>query len=603
MSDTTPNLVTIINDLAEELIVYTTIGNNDVDPNNLKPEDLQQTYTKIGTVKGNASASINIDEALARLVFARSDNQFPVGLWVPNFFAPSGTQSYTVTSESEEASNQAWAFYKMYIAEPYSPIALQFNEVLLNSDNIDTLNTQIDNFFSSTPYKGCSYFAFSIVSHWARNYLYGWSGVYYAYEMPSDELGYVFPSELSATISVSQGIATYTPSDGSAQQTLIYKDGSLSSAGASSSSGILLNGIYRALAWENKPNSFSMCWLGKKNGHSFMAQPYSGPDVPWWVISYDLAYTSYLGVQVYMNVDMAVTILKHIPGGIAALKNQAESLYNSVANRFKSSNESASFEPEGVDDLDPVNVDIDVDVDVDTDIDVVQDTDVDVDVDVDIDVDIVFVDVDVDIDIDIDVVQDVDTDIDVDVDVDIDTDIDVPPGTVDSFINKVGQWVIKEGFPFLAQNLAIMFAFQSASKLLSVWRKASEENLHNQAPQQASATGMLVSYMLNDKNSIETRWQTFADWVQQASPNVSEQQMLIASIMMTSNAVADKALQEWKWPEANEDDLINRMVAAGTGSDQYKAYLTLSEVTYQEKTLPIKVGCGLTVRYLTKISS
>lgn len=225
------------------------------------------------------------------------------------------------------------------------------------------------------------------------------------------------------------------------------------------------------------------------------------------------------------------------------------------------------------------------------------------DVDVDIDVDIVFVDVDVDIDIDIDVVQDVDTDVDVDVDVDIDTDIDVPSGTVDSSLTKLGQWVMKKGFPFLVKNLAIMFAFQSASKLLSVWRKAGEENLYNQAPQQASATGLLVNYMLNDKNSIETRWQTFADWVQQASPTVSEQQMLVANIMMTSSTAADKALQEWKWPESNEDDLINRMVAAGTATDQYKAYLTLSEATYGNKPLPIKVGCGVTNRYLTKISS
>lgn len=603
MSEATQNLVTIINDLNEDLIVYTTIDNSHIDPNTLKPEDFQQTYTQIGTVKGNASANINIGEALARLVFARSSDQFPVGLWVPNIIAPSGTQSYKVTSGSEESSKQAWAFYKKYIAEPYSPVALQFNEILLNADNIETLNTQIDNFFNSTPYKGCSYFAFSIVSYWAQNYLYGWSGVYYAYEKPSDDLGYVFPDALSATISISKGVATYSPSDGSAQQTLLYKNGNLSSAGASSSSGVVLTGIYREFAWEDKPNSFGMCWLGTKNGHSFMAQPYSGPSVPWWVISYDLAYTSYLGVQIYMMGEMAATILKSIPGGIKALANQAKSLYNSLASRFQSSNEAASFEPEGVDDLDPVNVDIDVDVDVDTDIDVVQDTDTDVDVDVDIDVDIVFVDVDVDIDIDIDVVQDVDTDVDVDVDVDIDTDIDVPSGTIDSSLTKLGQWVMKKGFPFLAKNLAIMFAFQSASKLLSVWRKAGEENLYNQAPQQASATGMLVNYMLNDKNSIETRWQTFADWVQQASPTVSEQQMIIANIMMTSNTSADKALQEWKWPESNEDDLINRMVAAGTGSDQYKAYLTLSEATYDDKPLPIKVGCGVTNRYLTKISS
>ncbi|WP_258184517.1 hypothetical protein [Vibrio splendidus] len=603
MLDSTPNLVTIANELSEDLIVYTTIDNSQIDPNTLKPEDFEQTYTQIGTVKGNSSTSIDIGTALARLVFARSNDQFPVGLWVPNILSPSGSQSYTVTKQSEDSSQQAWDFYKMYVADPYAPISLQFNEILLNADNVETLNSQIDDFFNSTPYKGCSYFAFAIVSYWAQNYLFGWPGVYYAYEKPNDDLGYAFPDGLAATISVSKGVATYSPSDGAAQQILIYKNGNLSSPGATATSGIVLTGIYREFSWEGKPDTFGMCWLGKKNGNSFIAQPYSGPNVPWWVVSYDLAYTAYLGIQVYMMGDMAVTILKGLPGGIKALTNQAKSLYNNLANRFQSSNESASFEPEGVDDLDPVNVDIDVDVDVDTDIDVVQDTDTDVDVDVDIDVDIVFVDVDVDIDIDIDVVQDVDTDVDVDVDVDIDTDIDIPSGTVDSSLTKLGQWVMKKGFPFLAKNLAIMFAFQSAGKLLAVWRKAGEENLYNQAPQQASATGMLVNYMLNDKNSIETRWQTFGDWVQQATPSVAEQQMLIANIMMTSNEAADQSLKDWKWPESNEDDLINQMLAAGTGPAQYKAYLTLSESSYQNHPLPIKVGCGVTNRYLTKISS
>ncbi|MCY4045183.1 MAG: hypothetical protein OXE99_08885 [Cellvibrionales bacterium] len=602
MQGNAQNLVTIRNRLTVPLDVYSTVEKPVTDTHDLHPEDFEQHYTKIGSIPAEGSSEINLSVALARLVMARATDQFPVALWVPDILAPSGTQRFTVTEAMQSASNQAFAFYKHYIAEPYSPLSLQFNDILLNPANVQSLNHQIETFFNNTPYKGCSYFAFSIVSYWALNYVYAWPGTYYVYQKPQNQAGYVFPNTPTASITIANGQAIYQLEGEEEGQALTYTQGKLQSA----TLDIALTGIYRELAWENKPNTFGMCWMGKSSGAPLIAQPYAGPDTPWWVIGYDVTYTGYQGLQIYMMADMAVTLLEAIPGGLVALGKQSTALYNRLAQKFQNQNTSANFDPEDVEDLDPINIDIDVDVDVDvdTDIDVVQDTDVDVDVDVDIDVDVVFVDVDVDIDVDVDTVQDTDTDVDVDVDidVDIDTDIDIPTGTVDSSLTKIGHWIMKKGFPFVVENLAIMFAFQTADKLLAIWRKAGEENLYNQAPEQASATGLLINYMLNTHNSIDTRWTTFADWVQQAEPSIDEQQMMVANILMTKNTAADSALKIWRWPVSDENDLVNQMVSAASQSDHYKAYLFLAQASDKQHPLPIKVGCGVATRFLTKIA-
>lgn len=97
---------------------------------------------------------------------------------------------------------------------------------------------------------------------------------YYLYQSNND-YGFVFPDELSATIIVADGQATYQPTDGSSAQVLSYANGNLTTSGATKTSGIDLRGIYREMAWEGKPDTFGMCWLGTNNGNKTIAQTYT----------------------------------------------------------------------------------------------------------------------------------------------------------------------------------------------------------------------------------------------------------------------------------------------------------------------------------------
>jgi hypothetical protein len=230
--------------------------------------------------------------------------------------------------------------------------------------------------------------------------------------------------------------------------------------------------------------------------------------------------------------------------------------------------------------------------------------DVDVDIDVDIDVDAIAV-VDVDIDVDIDVDTDVDNVVDTvdvtDVDVDIDTDVDVDTGMVRGFVNKIGNWIVTKGFPALVENLQIMIVFQTAGVLLNAWKDKSEEYLNSLAPQQSTGIGLLINYMLNEKNGIDTRWNTFGDYVQQGDIDIGSQQMNMSTILMTKNDAADNAQKAWRWPTADQHDLVNKM-SAFTAADQYKAYGVLASYTYGGKPLPVKVGAATAIKYLTKIA-
>jgi hypothetical protein len=78
--------------------------------------------------------------------------------------------------------------------------------------------------------------------------------------------------------------------------------------------------------------------------------------------------------------------------------------------------------------------------------------------------------------------------------------------------------------------------------------------------------------------------------------------MLMASFLALPNAAEDKALASWKWPEGDQDSLVNTLAAYRAPADIPKAYTTLASFTYKGAVLPVKVGAGVIMKYLTKIS-
>jgi hypothetical protein len=142
----------------------------------------------------------------------------------------------------------------------------------------------------------------------------------------------------------------------------------------------------------------------------------------------------------------------------------------------------------------------------------------------------------------------------------------------------------------------------SAQTLLNVWKSSDEQDLQNMQPAQSTGLGLLINYMLNENNSVQTRWTTFADYVQQAQPNVTTQQMLLTSIVMTQNTAADNAASSWNWPSSAETALVNQMAQYNTAATEYQAYILLSTQTYNNTVLPIKVGCNVALSYLAQIT-
>jgi hypothetical protein len=183
----------------------------------------------------------------------------------------------------------------------------------------------------------------------------------------------------------------------------------------------------------------------------------------------------------------------------------------------------------------------------------------------------------------------------------------VPPGSVNSLIGSLGNWIMTTGFTALAENLAIMVAMTSAQQLLEVWQQGAEDYL-NEEPAQSTGLGLLINYMLNPAVSYVTQWTTFADYVQQASPDVATQQMLISSIMMTPDSAAESASNAFNWPSGQSaSSLVAQMAAYNTATTMYQAYLVLANFTVSgasaPASLPMLQACGVAQQYLDQFPS
>jgi hypothetical protein len=156
-------------------------------------------------------------------------------------------------------------------------------------------------------------------------------------------------------------------------------------------------------------------------------------------------------------------------------------------------------------------------------------------------------------------------------------------------LTKLGGWIMEEGFPLLVENLVIMGAMISAQKLLDAWGCAADQALANTAPEQGTGLGLLLNYMLNPNNSVQQRWQTFADLVQQARPDAAEQGVLLDAIVTTADPTADQAAAAWRWPEDTRDALV-AVLATYTGDLAPEGYRILGAYAYNGTPLPIKVA-------------
>jgi hypothetical protein len=107
--------------------------------------------------------------------------------------------------------------------------------------------------------------------------------------------------------------------------------------------------------------------------------------------------------------------------------------------------------------------------------------------------------------------------------------------------------------------------------------------------------------MLNANVSESQRWNTFADYVRQAQPDVVSQRMLLSTIQMFKNDAADAAAQAWRWPQNTEHGLEQQMAHYSAADQQYQAYVTLAGYTYNNQPLPVKIAAGVATRYLTLI--
>ena len=111
----------------------------------------------------SGTGSFSTSEPIARVVIARSSDQFPLKLAVVDAMNPP-TQSVTVAQADEAITDSCWTFYQSFASQPFSPVALQFNDLILNNSDPSQLNTQVAAFFSQNGYPGCDFGTFSIVS-------------------------------------------------------------------------------------------------------------------------------------------------------------------------------------------------------------------------------------------------------------------------------------------------------------------------------------------------------------------------------------------------------------------------------------------------------
>lgn len=120
-------------------------------------------------------------------------------------------------------------------------------------------------------------------------------------------------------------------------------------------------------------------------------------------------------------------------------------------------------------------------------------------------------------------------------------------------------------------------------------------------PSIASPLGLLINYMENPHNDIKEHWETFSYFVEISKANLQSQNMCVTSILILKNDVEDEALKVWRWSSAEGDAAVNAMLKYKSESDWPQAYKALASYTYNGKTLPLKVGASVALKFIKKL--
>ena len=233
------------------------------------------------------------------LEFARQSDGLPLasivtGGSVPPQASALATISGTIiiSSANETAANAAFAFYKSYKALPYSPNALQVNNIIINNQNLMQQKVLLNKWFADNK-TGFDYSNFASITHWAENDVRAWVGTYYCYspQPPESFIPLVLPKTLTGeVILAANGTAEYlpvtslnptgTPTFGTALP-LTYSLGILTFGAGH---GRFRNDLYTVLQdmvlHGGDEGTVELFMTGKLNGNDVIVQPYKTPSSP-----------------------------------------------------------------------------------------------------------------------------------------------------------------------------------------------------------------------------------------------------------------------------------------------------------------------------------
>ena len=382
---------TVENQYSALVVVYSTASKPVTTPPSSDADAYQPVYTRLGTVAPSKKGSFTAASSPTRIVVTRETDDFPLALAIVET-SDASSQAVTVNAASYTTTQKAWKFYQSFASEPYQPVALQFSELVLNSTDPAQLDQQVASSFTANGDQGVDLGVFSIVSHWATNWLPAFPGTYWCYEPAPATTAFVLPTELAGQMRSATGLrptpqrrpyrlptASHLPrhpphrpsrprqrhlpphrphrlsrphrphrphrlsrphrvsrprrareNSGSAPLPLTFSSSTLASAHATPASGIQMTGIVRDLAWEGHHNEIVMCFLGTNNGKRFIAQPYQDLSLPWYAVACNMVYGAFTLIQIAMALDMAVFTLKQEPNGPEFLQQNAGKLIDSI---------------------------------------------------------------------------------------------------------------------------------------------------------------------------------------------------------------------------------------------------------------------------------
>ena len=175
------------------------------------PSSLYPTYTKIGSVPANTQQPFAVAPRLQYLEFARQSDGLPLASIIldGSATAPGPTavttagQTLTINSTNEKAALAAFAFYKSYKALPYSPNALQVNNIIIDNKTLMQQEDLLNTWFAANK-TGFDYSNFASVTHWADTDPRAWVGTYYCYnpDPPKSSLPLVLPKTLYGELTI-----------------------------------------------------------------------------------------------------------------------------------------------------------------------------------------------------------------------------------------------------------------------------------------------------------------------------------------------------------------------------------------------------------------